>query len=78
LRDRPRRSSAAIEARGVTRELVLATGMEHRSVVLRRRDPEASFDHRCRCHGARRLRPDDGDHEISEQRRLHRVVKPFV
>jgi dehydrogenase/reductase SDR family protein 7B len=33
---------AAIEAG--TRELVLATGMEHELVVLRRRDPEALFD----------------------------------
>ena len=33
---------AAIEAG--TRELVLATGMEHDIVVLRRRDPEALFD----------------------------------
>jgi short-subunit dehydrogenase len=42
----PAESAAAILAaiEGGTRELVLATGMEHDIVVLRRQDPEALFD----------------------------------
>ena len=53
---------AAIEAG--KRELVLATGMEHDIVVLRRHDPEALFDQMSavvRAGYAQRMAPDSGE-----------------